>query len=49
MRQLPILSEEQVNPFYDKLVRGTIEHKEEIDDSINGKSRKLVIGSFTEN
>ena len=27
----------EVNPFYDKLVRGTIEHKIEIDDALTAK------------
>ena len=37
MRQLLILWKSQANPFYDKLVRGTVENKEEIDNALKEK------------
>ena len=39
----------EVNPFYEKLVRGTVENKEAIDNALSENLENWSLRSFTEN
>ena len=49
MRQLLILRMKVANPFYDMLVRGTIENKEEIDSALTENLENWSLRPFAKN